>query len=257
MILTGLELAEQAFFDQALLQTTYFRWLREESLDHEQHGFANPLRDYRRLLTGLTDIHEHRPDHVQSYCKRLKLQQDDQSSCEAVYSEIIVYCGCLRELWQGHLVSLGLETQSHDLALTRPDGSRAFLEIMCVMPDPKPDSSGLVSYQTHTQNSSSSIRQKLIQKLERGQLTKESENWAVIELNHHAMVPFAVLSSLSSGYKIGPSGEGYDFASDSFFDDERTRFIRGVVYFFRGHYAARSVLPNPKYEGPQALTGGV
>ncbi len=257
MLRTGLELTEQSFFDQALLQTAYLRWLRDESIDLEEHGFANPLRDYRRLLTGLTDIKQHRADHVQSYCKRLKEQQNDHPSCEAVYSEVIVYCGCLRELWQGHLASIHLETRSHDLAVTRTDGSQAFLEVMCVMPDPRPDPNGLVSYQIHTQESPSSLRQKLIQKLERGQMTARRENWAVVELNHHAMVPFAVLSSLSSGYKIGPQGEGYDFSSDSFFHDERTRFIRGVVYFFLGHYAARGVVLNPNYAGAQARGSGV
>ena len=256
-MITGLELAERAFFDQAVLQTTYFRWLREESLDLAEHGFANPLRDYRHLLTSLEEIHRHRPEHAKSFTKRLKGQQDDQLGCHAVYSEVIVYCGCLRELWNGHLVGLELQTDSHDLAITRPDTSVAYLEVMCVMPNPPPDSTGLVSYQAHTQDGVSSIRHKLIQKIDRGQLVAERENWAVIELNQHAMVPFAVLSSLTGGYKIGPGGEGYDLTSNTFFHDERTRFIRGVVYFIRGHYAARGILPNPKYAGPRGPAGGV
>ena len=86
MVITGLELAERAFFDRPLLQTEYVRWLREESLDLEQHGFASPLRDYRRLLTGLQEIQEHRPDHATSYCKRLKSQQHDRLSCAMIIS---------------------------------------------------------------------------------------------------------------------------------------------------------------------------
>ncbi len=242
-LLTGLDLLERAFFKRDLLATSYFKRMREHHLDTQKVGRANPLRDYPTLLNALTQIHAHRSDHAQSFIKRLRDQQKDYESCEAVFAEVIVYMGCLREVWEGHLTRLELQTDSHDLELTRPDDTHAFLEVLCVMPAPAPDSIGLVSYQTHMQEANSSIRQKLFQKIERGQLTAPRENWAVIELNHSAMTPFAVLSSLSSGYKIGQGSEGYDW-SNSFFHDPRTRHIRGVIYFFVGHYGGRLVLLN-------------
>jgi hypothetical protein len=130
--------------------------------------------------------------------------------------------------------------------LTRPDGSRAYLEILCVMPDPERDANNVIHYQTHTQRASSSVRQKLAQKIERNQLTSPRENWAVIELNDRAMTPFAVLSSLSNGYVVRIDSEGYDW-TNSFFDDPRTGHIRGIVYFFIGNYGGRRVLLNPSY----------
>jgi len=244
--LTGLDLLERAFFNTDLLATSYFNRKREEYLATQQIGLAKPLRDYPRLLNALHEIHKHRDDHVRSFTKRLREQQQDYGSCEAVFAEVIVYVGCLRQLWEGHLTELELQTDSHDLRLTRPDETQAFLEVMCIMPNPAPGPTGLVRYQTHTQDEVSSIRQKLFQKIERGQLSAPRENWAVIELNDTAMTPFTVLSSLSSGYKIGPQSEGYDW-SDSFFHDKRTKHIRGVVYFFVGHYGGRQVLLNPSW----------
>jgi hypothetical protein len=243
-MITDLDMVERAFFKIDLLSTTYFKKQREHYIDTRLTIFNNPLRNYPALLNGLTLIHEHRQDHARSFVKRFREQQNDFNSCEAVFAELIVYGGCLRQLWEGHLTGLDLQPDSHDLELTRPDGTHAFLEVLCVMLDPVPDASGLVTYQTHKQDPNSSIRQKLFQKIERGQLSKPRENWAVIELNHSAMTSFAVLSSLSSGYKIGPDAEGYDWRN-SFFHDPRTRSIRGIVYFFMGLYGGRSVLHNP------------
>ncbi|OLE96899.1 MAG: hypothetical protein AUG75_14695 [Cyanobacteria bacterium 13_1_20CM_4_61_6] len=220
--------------------------MREAHLETQKVGLANPLRDYPTLLNALTQIHEHRVDHAQSFTKRFRDQQKDFESCEAVFAEVIVYEGCLRQVWEGHLAGLDLQTDSHDLRLTRPDGTHAFLEVLCVMPAPAPNATGLVSYQTHTQEAKSSIRQKLFQKIERGQLSEPRENWAVIELNDSAMTSFAVLSSLSNGYVVGPDFEGYDW-SKSFFDDQRARYIRGVMYFFVGHYGGRRVVLNPSW----------
>ncbi len=248
-VITDLDMLERAFFEPTLLSTTYFQKQREHYVDTRWTVFNNPLRNYPTLLSGLTQVHEHRQDHARSFIKRFRQQQHDFNSCEAVFAELIVYGGCLRQVWEGHLTGLDLKPDSHDLELTRPDGSHAFLEVFCVMPDPTPDATGLVSYQTHTQEAVSSIRQKLFQKIERGQLSEPRENWAVIELNHSAMTSFAVLSSLSDGYKIGTESEGYDW-SKSFFHDPRTRNIRGVVYFLLGHYGARSVVLNPFWRTP-------
>jgi len=245
-MLTSLDLLEQQFFDPSLLSTNYFAKKRAEYLDAQSVGFNNPLRDYPRLLRILTEVRDHRADHANSYTKRLRSQHRDYRSCEAVFSELIVYVGNLRLRWEGHLAEISLEIDSYDLALTRPDGSHAYLEILCVMPNPEPDANNVIHYQTHTQQASSSIRQKLVQKIERKQLTSPRENWAVIELNDSGMTPFAALSSLSNGYVVRADSEGYDW-TNSFFDDPRTGYICGVIYFFAGNYAGRRVLLNPSY----------
>lgn len=63
------------------------------------------------------------------------------------------------------------------------------------------------------------------------------------------MTPFAVLSSLSSGYVVGPAGEGYDWSA-SIFNDDRARNLRGVVFLFMGHFGGRRCIVNPRYVPP-------
>src|SRR2546427_12680429 len=96
-LLTGLDLRERAFFNPDLLASSYFRRKREEHLHAQEVRLANPLRDYPTLLSALTEIHEHREDHAWSYIKRLRDQEGDYESCEAVFAEVIVYVGCLKQ----------------------------------------------------------------------------------------------------------------------------------------------------------------
>jgi hypothetical protein len=101
----------------------------------------------------------------------------------------------------------------------------------------------------------SSVRQKLLRKIaKQGQMKQNRENWAVIDLNNHTIAgDFAVLSSLSSGYKVALDPrtmkcvrEGYDW-SGLVFEDESTRQLKGVIYFSLGNYTARRFVLNPFY----------
>jgi hypothetical protein len=86
------------------------------------------------------------------------------------------------------------------------------------------------------------------------QLSEPRENFAVIELNDTSIAgDFAVLSSLSSGYKLEvglESGEvrseGYDW-NNSVFDDPNTQYLRGVIYFSLGDYESRKFIFNPNF----------
>jgi len=111
---------------------------------------------------------------------------------------------------------------------------------------------------THTHNEMSSIRQKPLQKIEKQkQFTTPRDNYAVIELNDSLIAgDFTVLSSLSGGYKITIDkktmekvSEGYDW-SESVFEDESTKFLKGIIYFSLGDYASRKILLNSKFRSP-------
>jgi hypothetical protein len=255
--ITDLELAERAFFDQTLLATEYVKRYRTGYLETRHTPFLNPHRSYRRLLHNLGAIFDHNANHARSYAKRLKAQSLEWKACESVFAELIVYYSHLALVHEGHVRSLELEGDECDLIVHRSDGTRAFLEVMSIMPDFKQDENGLVDIRTHTQTALSSVRQKLLRKItEQGQLSAERENWAVIELNDPRIAgQFTVLSSLSDGYKVTVNtstleivGEGYDW-SRSLFDGPGTDYIKGIVYFDLGNYADRGVLLNPKYIG--------
>lgn len=134
-----------------------------------------------------------------------------------------------------------------------------FLEVFCVMPSfPLPDENGqskVYSLKTHTQTEMASIRQKLLRKISKqSQLKKPRENFAVIELNDVSIAgDFAVLSSLSGGYKVNLGvqsrkvlSSGYDW-TDSVFDDQSTQWLKGVIYFSLGDYESRKFIFNPKF----------
>jgi hypothetical protein len=101
-----------------------------------------------------------------------------------------------------------------------------------------------------------SIRQKLLRKRsQQGQFSKRRDNFAVIELNHVSIIgDFSILSSLSSGYKMRIdtntrqiAEQDYDW-NRSVFDDESTRFLKGVIWFDLGDYASRRLLFNPYFQ---------
>jgi hypothetical protein len=79
----------------------------------------------------------------------------------------------------------------------------------------------------------------------------------VIELNDVSIAgDFAVLSSLSGGYKITIDresltkvGEGYDWAS-SVFGDPALRHLKGIMWFDLGNYESRRIILNPMFGRP-------
>ncbi len=151
-----------------------------------------------------------------------------------------------------------MEGAESDIIVERLDGSKMFLEVFCVMPDfPVPEDGKFKVHdvKTHTQDSMASIRQKLLRKItKQNQLSKPRENFAVIELNDVSIAgDFAVLSSLSGGYKINLDiqdhkvvSSGYDW-SNSIFNDPSTQFLKGVIYFSLGDYESRRLIVNPKF----------
>ena len=109
---------------------------------------------------------------------------------------------------------------------------------------------------THTQTEKSSIRQKLLNKIKKQkQLTKPRDNFAVIEINDSRITgDFAILSSLSDGYKITFNkntmetiSAGYDW-SNSVYHDESTKYLKGIIYFNFGDYQSRKIIMNPDYK---------
>ena len=251
-------MAESEFFDQQLLQTEYCRSYRCGYDDTRFGPFSNPHRNYRVLLEDLTEIFSFKPEHAFSYTTRIKSQDKDWKSCEAVFSEIIVYHFYLKLYHEGLVTSLDLCKDEFDLSVERPDGNRMYLEVFCVMPDVKvstPDNPIVNEIKTHTQDAMSSIRQKLLQKIEKqNQFTQPRENYAVIELNDPRIADdFTILSSLSSGYKVSvnPSttkvlGEGYDW-NNSLFEDPRAIHLKAVIYFGVGAYHQRRIIYNPNF----------
>jgi hypothetical protein len=254
-LITDLDIAEQEFFDPALLETQFARLYREAYITNRNTIWLNPFRNYRKLLDDFSELAAYNLEHARALAKRIKAQAADWRSCEAVVAELIVYRAQLPLIGEGHLRSVDLQNEECDLVVTRRDGSQSFLEVFCIMPDLKRAEDGLVNVQTHTQEALSSARQKLLRKItEQGQMSSVRENWAVIELNDIRIAgDFTVLSSLSDGYKVALERStlevvrsGYDW-SRSVFDDEATRNLAGVVYFSLGDYASRRVLPNPRF----------
>jgi hypothetical protein len=242
------------FFDPTLLETEYAEQLRTTYEDAKGTPFLNYYRSYPRFISALSAIHEYKKEHARSYAKRVK-QEHDLKNCEAIFSKIIAYSCCLPLVQEGHIRALYLKHDDYDLKIERRDGSAAFLEVFCIMPDFIPDDPGVIDIQTHTQQAMSSVRQKLLRKIaKQRQMKQNRENWAVIELNNHTIAgDFAVLSSLSSGYKIELDRrtmkrvrEGYDW-SGSVFEDESTSYLRGIIYFSLGNYADRRLVLNPLY----------
>jgi len=242
------------FFDPTLLDTEYVKQLRTTYEDTRGTPFLNYYRSYPQFISALSAIHEYKKEHARSYSKRVK-QEHDIKNCEAILTEIVVYSSYLPLVQEGHIRALSLKHDDYDLKIERSDGSAAFLEVFCLMPDFTPNDRGVIDIQTHTQQAMSSVRQKLLRKIAKQRQMKQSrENWAVIELNNHTIAgDFAVLSSLSSGYKVELDPrtmkrvrEGYDW-SGSVFEDESTRHLKGIIYFSLGNYADRRLVLNPFY----------
>jgi hypothetical protein len=250
---------ENQFALADLLKCEYFKRQRESYYAAREAGCLNRYRNYVTLLEDLEDIHAYNEQHAKSFAKRFREGSQDWRNCEAIFSEVIVYRAYIRGVYEGVIRSIHLEEAEADIIVERLDGSRMFLEVFCVMPSfPLHDEHrepNVYSVKTHTQIEMASIRQKLLRKISKqSQLSKPRENFAVIELNDTSIAgDFAVLSSLSSGYKLEiglESGKvqsrGYDWDS-SVFDDPSTQYLRGVIYFSLGDYESREFIFNPNF----------
>jgi hypothetical protein len=249
---------EAQFALSDLLSCSYFKKYRHGYYAAREAGLLNRDRNYVTLLQYLSDIHAYNEQHAKSYAKRFREGASDWRNCEAVFSEVIVYRAYIRGVCEGLIRGIQLEKAESDIIVERLDGSKMFLEVFCVMPSfplPEDGKSEVYSVKTHTQTEMASIRQKLLRKISKqNQLTKPRENFAVIELNDVSIAgDFAILSSLSSGYKLNlglESGKvlsrGYDW-NDSVFDDPSTQFLKGIIYFSLGDYESRKFIFNPKF----------
>jgi hypothetical protein len=250
---------EEQFALPDLLKCDYFKRHREAYYAAREAGCLNRYRNYVTLLEDLNDIHVCNDQHAKSYAKRFREGSKDWRNCEAIFSEVIVYRAYIRGVYEGLIRGIHLEEAESDIIVERLDGSKMFLEVFCVMPSfPLPDENEkfkVFSVKTHTQTEMASIRQKLLRKISKqSQLSKPRENFAVVELNDVSIAgDFAVLSSLSSGYKLKlglESGKvlsrGYDW-DNSVFDDPSTQWLKGVIYFSLGDYESRKFIFNPKF----------
>jgi hypothetical protein len=256
----AVSLAEKAFPFSNLLSLNYFQKYKHAYYHQQELGHQIPIRNYLNLLEYLTEISNYKPEHGNSFAKKLRTNPSDWRNCEAVFTEIIVYRYYIRLVHEGIIKSVELEQRESDIIVERLDGSKAYLEVFCVMPNlrlaPGPGAVVVQDIKTHTQTEMASIRQKLLRKISKqGQFSKPRENFAVIELNDISIIgDFAVLSSLSSGYKIWidkitmqKARQGYDW-NNSIFDDASTRYLKGVIYFDLGDYASRRFLLNPFFK---------
>lgn len=246
-------------FDDCLLNTEYFRKYAIAKEKTQGTSYFNRYRNIDVLCSLFDQISQYNLRHARSFAKRIKSQDNDWTSCEAVFTELIVYGYYLRLRDEGLVRSLNLEESEADVIVERSDQTHMHLEVMCVMPSfpESPDGKPVVkTVKTHTQDAPSSIRQKLLRKIEKqGQLNKPRENFAVVELNNISIVgDFAMLSSLSDGYKVSLNretglimGSGYDW-SKAFLALPQARYLKGIIWFDRGDYGARRVLINPYFQ---------
>jgi hypothetical protein len=255
-----IEVAEEAFYRRDLLGTDYLQNYRTGYYECQRNGALNPYRNYLKILSLFEEIRAYDRTHADSFAKRIKSQGTQWKDCEAIVSEMIAYNYYIRLIKEDLVKKLYLEQDECDVIVERPDGSRMYLEILCVMPEydigypgeDKPCS----ELRSHTQSAKSSIRQKILHKSRKqNQFSKQRENYVVVELNDALIAgDFTILSSLSDGYKImlnretmKVDSEGFDWR-DSVFDDPATRFLKGIIWFNLGNYCQRKIILNPRYQ---------
>lgn len=252
---------EKRFAFPELLNCDYCQKYRRGYYSSREQGLLSWHRNYVNLLTFLDEINEYNEQHAKSFVKRLRESAKDWKNCEAIFSEIIVYRHYIRAVYEGLIRKLELDVAESDIIIERLDGTKAYLEVFCVMPSfPWPENGNIVvrHVKTHTQTEMASIRQKLLRKIDKQkQLSKPRENYAVIELNDSIIVgDFSVLSSLSSGYTVTINKEtmqiessGYNW-ENSIFEDQSTEFLKAIIYFDLGNYGSRKFLFNPNFNAP-------
>jgi hypothetical protein len=250
--------AEGVFPFSDLLEYQYFKKYKKAYYRMVELGYQLGFRNYFNLLKYIAEISEYNKQHARGFAKSLRSSQADWNNCEAIFSEIIVYRYYTRLIYEGLIKAIDRNAKECDLIIHRLDDSLAYLEVFCVKPNLKtackPGEIIVQDIKTHTQGELASVRQKLLRKIEKQrQFTKHRDNYAVIELNDISIAgDFSILSSLSSGYKIRIGAktmekvaEDYDWSA-SIFDDDSTRFLRGILYFSLGDYASRKFIYNPK-----------
>jgi len=248
---------EQAFPLKDLLALEYFSRHRDGYYRCREEGWQIPHRNYYNLLQYLREIYEYREQDARTFAKALRGSAADMPNSDAAFAEIIVYRHYIRLVYEGIIKSVRLGRQECDIIVERLDGSSAYLEIFSIKPKLPVPTAGenFVAYSimTHTQEAMASVRQKLLRKIqEQNQMTKQRDNYAVIELNDPSIAGnFAVLSSLSSGYKVTIDktsmktvDAGYDWTG-SVFENEATRHLKGVIFFDLGDYESRRFIDNP------------
>jgi len=250
---------EKEFPYKELLDLDYFKKYRDAYYEMPKRGFQHSPRNYYNLLLYINELADYNEQHANGFIKRLKSEGKDWNNAEAIFSEIIVYRYYLRPVYEGLIKGIHKVNSECDIIIELLDGTKQYLEVFCIMPNFKrPSKSGefvLTDVKTHTQTEMASIRQKLLRKIEKQkQFTKPRDNFAVIELNDISIAgDFAILSSLSDGYKITINKDtmetvssGYDW-SKSVFHDESTRNLKGIIYFNLGDYQSRKIIMNNNY----------
>lgn len=250
---------ESSFPFPELIETRYFQDYKKGLMDAPSRGFGLGVRNYYNLLSYLNEIYQYSSIHANRFKKRFSKERD-WKNLEAVFSEIIVYRYYIRLVYEEILKSIEMVEYECDIILELHDSSKLFLEVFCIMPDLQKlsrDTKFVVNdIKTHTQKELSSVRQKLLRKIEKQkQFAKPRTNIAVIELNDWVIAgDFSILSSLSNGYKIWidnktmeKKAEGYDW-SNSVFDNESTKYLSSIIYFDLGDYENRRLIKNPNFK---------
>ncbi len=256
---------EQAFPLKDLLVLDYFSRHREGYYRCYEEGWQVSPRNYYNLLQYLREIYDYREEDSRTFAKALRGSAADMPNSDATFAEIIVYRYYIRLAYEGIIKSVQLGRQECDVIVERLDGSGAYLEVFSIkpkLPVPAPGERFVAySIMTHTQDAMASVRQKLLRKIhEQNQMTKPRDNYAVIELNDPSIAgDFAVLSSLSSGYKVmidkttmKTVDAGYDWTG-SVFENEATRHLKGVIFFDLGDYESRRFIHNPFFQKVAAI----
>lgn len=252
--------SEKQFPYKDLLDIDYFKKYRNSYYEMPKRGYQLGPRNYLNLLLYISEIHDYNEQHAKGFVKRLKTEGKNWKNTEAIFSEIIVYRYYIRPVYEGLIRGIHKINSECDIIIELMDGTKQYLEVFCVMPNfkmsSKPGKIVVGDLKTHTQTEMASIRQKLLNKIEKQkQFTKPRDNFAVIELNDSLIAgDFAILSSLSDGYKITINkntmeavSAGYDW-SNSVFHDKSTRYLKGIIYFSLGDYQSRKIIMNSNYK---------
>ncbi len=252
--------SEKEFPYKELLNLNYFKKYRNFYYKMLECGYQLCPRNYYNLLLYINEIHEYNEQHANGFTKRLKTAGKDWKNNEAIFSEIIVYRHYIRPVHEGLIKGIHKINSECDIIIELLEGSKQYLEVFCVMPNFKlPSKTGEIvveEVKTQTQTEMASIRQKLLNKIKKQkQFVKPRDNFAVIELNDSLIAgDFAILSSLSGGYKITINKDtmkavsaGYDWTT-SVFEDESTKYLKGIIYFSLGDYESRKIIMNNNYK---------
>lgn len=216
-------------------------------------------RGYSNLIDCIQTIASYNESYANKFVKRFITEQNDINNCNAIYAEVIVIASFIQRYDNKEFENIRIEDDECDLITIDNNGDIRYYEILSIRPKieiSKRDKIIVNSINTHTQDKYSSIRVKILNKIRKQkQLIGSHKYSVVIELNHPLVASdFMVLSSLSEGYKIAlddsnkVKSEGYDLRT-TIFDNEETRQIYSIIYFFQGDFIERRELLNPNFLG--------